>query len=267
MPDDFARFVGSIPEFYDKGLGPVLFAEPANIAARRVASFEPARVLETAAGTGIVTRRLRDLVAPPAAIIATDLNPAMLEAAGRKFRPDDAVVLEPADATALPFADGEFDVVVCQFGVMFFPDKDKSYREAHRVLAPGGRYLFSVWDTPVVNPHWRILSNAVRSALPDPPPFLDVPFGYAAIDPIKAALLASGFSGIRIDVLRIIGPIADFEAFAAALVRGSPLVDQIQSRGVDPEEMTRDVAQSLRAEFGGSGGAPLQFILFEAWRD
>ena len=266
--DDPTRFVGSIPDYYDKGLGPVIFAEPADVAARRVAALEPSRVLETAAGTGIVTRRLRDAMPPAADIVATDLNAAMLEVSRTKFRPDEKVAHQAADATALPFADGEFDAVVCQFGVMFFPEKDKGYREARRVLAAGGHYVFSVWDAREHNTFGRIVSDALRDAFDvDPPPFLDVPFGYAAIDPIKASLLANGFHGLRVDLVRQQGPIADFDAFAAGLVRGSPLVDQIRARGVEPEKLERAVVQSLRDEFGEVRSAPLQFILFDAWRE
>ena len=267
MRDDPTRFVGSIPEHYDRGMGPVIFARPADLVATRVASFEPSRVLETAAGTGIVTRRLRDLLPAAAEIVATDLNPAMLDAASRKFRPGEAVAFEPADATALPFADGEFDAMVCQFGVMFFPDKEKAYREARRMLASGGRYVFSVWDAVDHNPFARILAAAVSAAfVADPPQFMSVPYGYAAIDPIKASLLANGFAGLRVDVVRTQGTIADFDAFANGLVRGSPLVDQIQSRGVEPAKLTATVAQMLHDEFP-AGVTPLQFILFEAWRE
>ena len=268
MRDDPARFVGSIPDYYDQGMGPVMFALPADLVAARVASFEPSRVLETAAGTGIVTRRTRDLLPAATAIVATDLNPAMLERAARKFRPGEAVTLEPADATALPFADGAFDAMVCQFGVMFFPDKEKAYREARRVLKSGGRYVFSDWDTVDHNPFARILAGAVSAAFDaDPPQFLRVPFGYAAIDPIKASVLAAGFAGLRIDVVRAQGAIADFDAFAAGMVRGSPLVDQIQSRGQDPEKLAGVVAETLRHEFGATGATPLQFIVFEAQRE
>ncbi len=268
MRDDATQFVGSIPEYYDRGMGPVIFVEPAEVAARRVASLQPSRVLETAAGTGIVTRRMRDLLPGTAGIVATDLNAAMLEVSRNKFRPDENVILQAADATALPFADGEFDAVLCQFGVMFFPDKDKSYREVRRVLAPGGHYVFSVWDSLDDNPFGRVVSDAMRKSFDaDPPPFMTVPFGYAAIDPIKASLFASGFHGLRVDVVRLQGPIADIDAFAAGLVRGSPIVDQIRSRGVEPEKLERIVAQSLRNEFGEAKSTPLQFMLYDAWRD
>src|SRR5258708_18980616 len=129
-----AGFVGSIPENYDRGLGPMIFADYAKDIARRGASHRPSRVLETAAGPGIVSRCLRDLLPTSTSLTVTDLNPPMLDVARAKFRPSESVEFQPADATALSFGDGAFDAVVCQFGVMFYPDKDRSYREAHRVL-------------------------------------------------------------------------------------------------------------------------------------
>ena len=146
MSDNQSAFVGSIPEHYDRNLGPIIFTDYAADIARRAAAGEPAKVLETAAGTGIVTRALRDHLAAGTRLTATDLNEPMLDVARTKFRPGEQVEFQQADAMALPFADGSFDTVVCQFGVMFFPDKDQSYREVYRVLTPGGRYLFSMWD-------------------------------------------------------------------------------------------------------------------------
>jgi ubiquinone/menaquinone biosynthesis C-methylase UbiE len=160
--------------------------------------------LELAAGTGIVTRRLRDLLPRDARLIATDLNPPMLEVARGKFGADEAVEFEPADATALPFPDASFDAIICQFGVMFFPDKDKSYREAHRVLVSAGQYLFSVWDSHRHNPIGRLIIEIVTEFFPhDPPQFYQVPFGYHRIDPIKDSLEAAGFTDLRIAVLSL----------------------------------------------------------------
>src|SRR4051812_6567043 len=137
MSDRAVDFTGSIPAFYDHGLGPVFFTDFADDIARRAAATAPLRVLELGAGTGIVTPCLRDILPLEAHLTATDLNPPMLEVASGKFHADEMVEFRPADATALPFTDSSFDVVVCQFGVMFFPDKDKGYREAHRVLVSG----------------------------------------------------------------------------------------------------------------------------------
>jgi SAM-dependent methyltransferase len=127
MSDDAASFVGNIPQHYDQGLGPIIFAEYAADIARRVAAGNPARVLETAAGTGIVSRKLRDALTADARLTATDFNPPMLEIARAKFRPGEQIGFQPADAVAPPFADASFDAVVCQFGVMFFPDKARSF--------------------------------------------------------------------------------------------------------------------------------------------
>ena len=126
MSSDAASFIGNIPEHYDSGLGPMIFVDYATDIARRAAACSPARVLETAAGTGIVTRQLRDFLPPGVHVTATDLNAPMLEVARTKFRPGEEVDFRPADAAALPFSDGAFDAVVCQFGVMFFPQKDTS---------------------------------------------------------------------------------------------------------------------------------------------
>jgi ubiquinone/menaquinone biosynthesis C-methylase UbiE len=138
-------FTGAIPALYDRYLGPFLFAPYAADVAARAARLAPAEVLETAAGTGIVTRALRRALPETATIVATDLNQAMLDHAAAQL-PAGAVIWRQADATVLPFADGSFDALVCQFGVMFFPDKALGYREARRVLRPGGTFLFSVWD-------------------------------------------------------------------------------------------------------------------------
>jgi SAM-dependent methyltransferase len=264
MSSDTA-FVGSIPQHYDQGLGPMIFVDYAADIARRTAAGNPKRVLETAAGTGIVTRALRDALAADARLTATDLNPPMLEIAKGKFRSGEAVEFQPADAMALPFPDASFDVVVCQFGVMFFPDKDKSCREVFRVLAPGGRYLFNVWDTHVHNPFGRIAHETVGRFFPvDPPQFQKVPFSYNDIDVIKGSLAAAGFTGIEAAVLRLDKEIPDPAMFACGLVYGSPIVDQVRTRGgVDPEQIFNTLVAEFRRAFSG-GRMPLQAIVFEA---
>ena len=162
MSDETTGFVGSIPEHYDRALGPIFFTDYAEHTARLVAGYAPSRVLETGAGTGIVTRRLRDLLPATTMLIATDLNPPMLDVAQKKFRSGQPIEFRQADAMALPFADGSFDAVVCQFSAQFFPDKEKSYREAYRVLVRGGRYVFSVWDGGY-NRHARIADEVAAN--------------------------------------------------------------------------------------------------------
>lgn len=262
-----ASFVGSIPQHYDEGLGPMIFVDCAADIARRVAVRNPRSVLETAAGTGIVTRALRDALPASTRLTATDLNPPMLEVASAKFREDEPITFQPADAMALPFPDASFDAVVCQFGVMFFPDKDKSYREVHRVLAPGGHYLFNVWDSHQYNSFGRISHEVAGSFFPDDPPqFQKLPFSYHQIDPIKASLLAAGFADLDVSVVRIEKPVPDAAVLARGIVYGSPLIDQIRTRGgVEPAHIFDALVDAFEQEFGGGPGRmPLQAIVFEA---
>ncbi|QWG19192.1 methyltransferase domain-containing protein [Bradyrhizobium sediminis] len=265
MSNDAAGFIGSIPQYYDQGLGPNIFTDYAADIAQRAAAGNPLRVLETAAGTGIVTRRLRDALPADAQLTATDLNPPMLDIARAKFRAGERVAFQPADAVALPFADASFDAVVCQFGIMFFPDKARSCAEVWRVLVPGGRYLFSVWDSHRHNSFGRIAHEVAGSFFPaDPPQFYNVPFSCHQIDPIKEMLLAAGFDDLGIAVVRLNKAIADMAGFAQALVYGNPLIEQIRARGgVEPQRIVDAMLQAVRREFG-NGRMPLQAIVFSA---
>ena len=143
--DKVAAFAGTLAEFYDRYLVPLNFAPYAEVVADRVKGLLPRRILETAAGTGVVTEALARELPSEVTITATDLNQAMIERG--KVRPGmERVKWQQADATKLPFPDGGFDLIVCQFGVMFFPDKRASFDECFRVLTPGGTYLFVLWD-------------------------------------------------------------------------------------------------------------------------
>jgi len=257
----------NMPAHYERTLGPVFFADFADDLARRAAASSLVKVLEIACGTGIVTRRLRDVLAPGSELTATDLNPQMLEIARGKFTVGEPVTFRTADAMDLPFPDATFDAVVCQFGLMFFPDREKAYREVHRVLASGGRYLFSVWDSPEHNPISRLASEvAARFSPADPPRFFDMPYSYHRIDPIKESLTAAGFGDVRIAVLTIGKTIADGEAFARGLVFGSPMNDQLRARGIaDPGPVIAAMADRLGQAFGTNPmRMPLQAIVYEA---
>ncbi len=265
MQRDATSFSGSIPEHYDAGMGPLVFVDYADDIACRAAALKPARLLETAAGTGIVSRRLRDHLPASTHLTSTDLSPVMLEIARAKFKPTEQVAFQPADATALPFGDASFDVVVCQFGVMFYPDKDKSYREVHRVLTPGGHYLFNVWDAHRYNPFGRIAHETAGQFFPDDPPqFLSIPFNYA-FDPIRDSLIAAGFTDITARIVRFEKDVGDCTGLARGITFGSPLIDQIRARGgVEPEQVFETILANYRREFGNPGKMPLQATVFSA---
>ena len=266
MAGETSGYVGNVPQHYDQNLGPLLFSDYAADLARRIATLNPRRVLETAAGTGIVTRALRDALPANANLTATDLNAPMLDIAATKFRPSEAVEFRTADATALPFADASFDAIVCQFGVMFFPDKDKSYREAFRVLATGGHYVFSIWDSHRHNPIGRIAHEVIGGFFPaDPPQFQSVPFAYR-FEPIKESLIDAGFSSISATILRSQKKVADFAMLARGLIYGSPIIDQVQQRGgVDAERIVDAIVRNYRDAFGDEPAMiPRQAIVFSA---
>jgi len=267
MGSDAARFVGDIPEHYDAGLGPVIFAEYAEDLAHRVEASNPALVLEIAAGTGILSRYLRDGLPASVRLTVSDLNAPMLDRAQTKFRPGEQVEFQTADAMMLPFRDNSFDAVACQFGMMFFPDKDRCNREVFRVLEPGGAYLFNTWGAHQDNPFGRIAHEVVASFFPaDPPQFYKVPFSCPDAEPIRASLAAAGFVDIEHAVVKRRGKIPDAHAFADGLIYGNPAIAEIRARGgVDPDTLVDAITKALHSEFGPDPARmPLKALAFEA---
>jgi SAM-dependent methyltransferase len=244
-----SQFTGSVPALYDRCLGPMLFAPYAEDMAARAAALAPARLLETAAGTGIVTAALAEAL-PQAEIVATDLNQAMLDVAAARGLPA-RVSFQAVDAQALPFPDASFDLVVCQFGAMFFPDRVCAYREARRVLRPGARFLFNVWDSLAHNPVSALLGDTVAGLFPgDPPSFYRrVPFGYHDTARIEADLRAAGFADIAVETVTRISRV-DARAAAIGLCQGSPMGAAIEARGGDPAAAA-DAGAAALAEMDG----------------
>lgn len=250
---------------YDQILGPVLFERYGVDIARRAAESSPHDVLEIAAGTGIVTRHLRDMLVKDTRLTAIDISDSMMDVARAKFLPEEQVSFRNADATALPFDDEVFDAVVCQFGVMFF-DKQAAFGEAYRTLRRRGRYLFSVWDSEHYNPFASLSFEVLKQYFPlDTPRFLLNPVACHQIDPIKEKLIHVGFDRIVISIQRHEYDILDVSAFARGLVY-SPVIFEIRDRGsVDPEEITEALAEAFKKEFGSNPlRYPMQAILFEA---
>lgn len=259
-----SQFVGNIPENYDKGLGPNIFHDYGEDLARRAGASAARSVLELAAGTGIVSRMLRDALAPGTRLVVSDLNPPMLEVARAKFA-DGEVELTPADAMALPFEDAEFDLIVCQFGVMFFPDKIASYREAARVLRSGGRYIFNSWGPMAANPFSQVAHEATARFFPDNPPgFYRVPFSYHDPKVVKGDLAAAGWVNVEHQTIALQKTVADLSGFARGIVFGNPLIDEIRQRGgVDPDDVMAAMIDEFRSRFGPEPlTMPLQATVF-----
>src|SRR5215470_8082519 len=269
MKDTDKLFVGSMPALYDRHLGPFIFEPYAQDMAERVARFGPRRLLETAAGTGIVTRALARALPESTAITATDLNQAMVDYAAAQTDARN-VTWRQADALALPFPDGSFDAVVCQFGVMFFPDKRAGFREALRVLNPGGRFLFSVWDRIEENEISRVVTDAVAALFPaDPPQFLArTPHGYHDVAVIREQLRDAGFARVEIETVAKRGRAPSARDPAIGFCQGSPLRSEIEAR--DPgrlAEATDAAAAAIAARFGaGPIEGKIQALVITAQR-
>lgn len=250
-------FIGSIPENYDRYLGPALFEPYAADLVERLNVSEGASVLELACGTGIVTRRLRDRLPPGVRLVATDLNEAMMAYAARKFRPDEAVEWKQADATNLPFPDESFNAIVCQFGLMFVPDKEGAIREAYRVLKPGGAFLFSVWDAIEQNDLAHIAHTTISTFFEhDPPNFYEVPFCFHDPEVIKSLMTRAGFRDTKLSLLTLpsISPSA-LEA-AKGLVEGNPVIVAIKERR--PSDVPKIVAAVAEAVAARCGDMPVR---------
>lgn len=261
-----AGFTGSIPEIYDSLLVPMIFAEPARLLADTVAAADAIDVLETAAGTGVLTRALARLGGHH--IVATDLNEPMLVAAASRLS-SERVRWQVADAAELPFPDASFDVVVCQFGVMFLPDKVRGYAEALRVLRPGGMFAFTVWDRIETSPVTQVITDALCAAAPDEPlEFLRrTPHGYFDFDRINSELEAAGFvdiSGAYLDG----SSTQTAETGAVAFCQGTPLRGEIERHStLNLESATAIAAAALRARFGsGQFDSPIRWLQWTARR-
>ena len=267
MKAEDVQFSGSIPAAYDRYLGPLLFQPYAEDLVARLQIREEGSVLELACGTGIVTRVLRSRLPATVKLVATDLNEPMFRHAATKFSQEEAVEWSQADACNLPFGDRIFDAVVCQFGIMFVPDKALAAREAHRVLKPGGLFLFNVWDALEQNELCRIAHDTITSYFEkDPPMFYQIPFGYHDHDEIKRTLESAGFRDVRLEVVAKTGEATQADEVATGLVAGNPVSLAIAER--DPSlapVITKAVAQAIAGRFGERDmRVPMRAIVVQA---
>ena len=249
-------FSGSVPNTYHTFLGPMIFdAYAKDMTARLARVFKPqSGVLELAAGTGIVTKQVLASLPPTAKLTVTDISEPMLGVAKAALS-DPRLTFQPADACQLPFPDRYFDTLLCQYGVMFFPDKVQAMKDARRVLAPGGTYIFNIWDSFEHNPIPRTVHETLASLIPaNPIPFLaKMPFGYSDRAEIERVTRAGGFSNVAIETVEFPSSAPSAADAARAWVEGTPILAALTERGItDPAPIRIEVEKALATKFGNS---------------
>ncbi|MBB4224111.1 class I SAM-dependent methyltransferase [Variovorax guangxiensis] len=267
MTESDKLFAGSIPKLYDTLMVPLIFEAYAADTAELVAGFSPGAVLETAAGSGVVTRALAPRLRTGTRYVVTDLNQPMLDyAAARQGDSADGrssssssnsinIEWQQADALKLPFEDASFDVVFCQFGAMFFPDRTAGYAEARRVLRPGGRFVFTVWDRIEDNAFADEVTSAVAEIFPqDPPRFLArTPHGYHDIALIRSDVSRASFTSIEIETREKTSRSPSARDVATAYCQGTPLRNEIEARDANALQAATDRAAQVIASRHGEG--------------
>lgn len=253
-PRTHASFTGSIPENYDRFLGPMLFEFTGADLAQRVndRTQHPAKVLEVACGTGISTRHLATTLPDGTEITATDLNQAMLDYATHANGGLPGVTYSQADALDLPFDDESYDAVVCPFGIMFFPDIAKGMREMVRVLRPGGVVAVNVWDSFEHNPSVGVANRVVQQFFEiDPPRFLEVPFGTVTAETGRELCHTAGLENVEVAHVSEAVEISDHELPARGFITGNPTIIEINERAkVNADEIISTLTEALALEFG-----------------
>ena len=246
-------FTGTIPQLYNQLMVPMLFDGYAADLSADLAALNPKDILETAAGSGALTRAMAARLPDSARITATDLNQPMLDVAASLSPNDPRITYQQCDATDLPYPHATFDAVICQFGVMFFPDKPMVFAEASRVLRKGGTFLFSVWDRIAANDFVATATDALSARFPDNPPVFmaRVPHGVFDTNLLTSQLDTAGFASVTVKTVNHTSTAATPMDAAKAYCQGTPLRGEILSR--DPDGLgptTQAVAAALEVRFG-----------------
>lgn len=247
------EFAGSIPDVYDEYLVPLIFEQYAADLAERVRAEGPSAILEAAAGSGVASRAIAKVLDEDAVFVVSDLNPPMLDRARLSQPNPDRILWRQADCLDLPFATHEFDMVVCQFGAMFFPDRVKAYKEVRRVLNDGGVFVFTMWDRIEENDFAFEVTSALSSLFPeDPPRFLArTPHGHYRQDVYREELAAAGFDVVTLETVEAVSVASDPSVPAVAYCQGTPLRNEIEA--LDPDGLEGAIqraAAGVEARFG-----------------
>ena len=266
MVDPRASFTGSVPVHYHKCLGPAWFDAFAAELARRLPAAPPGDVLETACGTGVLTRRLRERLDPRVHLVATDLSGAMLDYARGELVDAKGIEWREADAASLPFDDGRFGAVVCGFGFMFVPDKNAAFSEARRVLEKGGTLLFSVWDRREEHPHAVAVARVFEDLFPgDPEMRFNVPYEMHDPELLLKLLGQARFGEVKIEKKRLPVDRVSARSIAVGMIRGTPRSLLIEKRGVALDDVIERIAAAL-TKIGGADPyrSHVQAVIVEA---
>lgn len=250
MANLHTTFAGSIPDYYDRFLGPAQFGPFGAALAALVPADPGGDVLEIACGTGLVTRELRDRLSPARRLVASDLSRAMIDFARAKV-PSPAIEWREADAMKLPLRDGEFAAVVCALGFMFVPDKPAAFREARRVLGDGGMLYFSVWDRIEENPMADAFAHAIEGRFPDDPEIrFRLPWSMHDEAALRKLVVDAGFEPVRIEKRRL-EVTGDPRSIATGQVRGTPRGSLLEKKGLSMDEAI-DIATAALEKLGGA---------------
>jgi ubiquinone/menaquinone biosynthesis C-methylase UbiE len=263
---DAPLFAGSVPENYDRYLRPLLFEPYAVDLAARLEVRPAMRVLELACGTGILTRALLGRLPGDATLIATDISEQMLAIAQQRVSPDQRLAWQPADAGSLPFDDASVDAALCQFGIMFFPDKDAAVAQWRRVLRKNGQLLFNVWDALERDRIAQVTHDALGAAFPGrAPKFLTIPFGFHDEEVLQRLVSGAGFSSVRIERVTARGHSPSAHDAAAGLLTGSPMAGELAEAGIPVDDALAIVERAITYEYGeGPLDVPLSAVVVAA---
>lgn len=251
-PAEPAIFSGEIPANYDHYLGPMLFEPFAVDMVGRLSHDHLKNVLELACGTGRLTRHVAAMIPDEGSLVATDLNAEMIKVAKSKVY-SEKVVWQVADAQQLPFKDEVFDHVVCQFGVMFFEDKLKAFREVYRVLQRKGRFIFNTWDSLDRNLHSHVVQRVLKEVMQDEAPdFMETgPFSMYKEAEITRLVEEAGFSHVQIEPVHKKAFYENDEQIIRGFLYGSPLASFLNKLEEPVRERIREkVGQEVVSTFG-----------------
>ncbi len=254
-------FTGSVPRNYDNFMGPILLNSYAADLVNRVKGTGKIKVLELAAGTGRVTKPLLAAL-PDAQILATDISEDMMDIAKESIISEN-LNWQNVNMMEIPFADNEFDLIICQFGLMFVPNKPKALTEMYRVLKPGGQLLFNTWGNLDLNPVWQISFNLFRETFGELPMLKENgPFGLPAVEPVIELMAVANFTNITGTEVHKMTEVASASTVANGFLMTQPM---LKDKPDVFAAMYQKLQQALLEKLGDNPlRSPLLALVFEA---